>query len=46
MRRVRREALQREAHMLEALYWEPAEDYLGVAPIKSGRHRYRRNEVV
>ena len=32
--------------MLEASYWELIEDYLGVAPIQPGRHRYRHNEVV
>lgn len=45
MRRVGRETCQREAQMLEVLSWEAFEDYLGVAPIRSGRHRYRQNEA-
>lgn len=32
--------------MLEVPYWEPAENYLGAAPIRPGRHRYRHNKVV
>ena len=27
--------------MLEVPYWEAAENYLGAAPIRPGRHRYR-----
>lgn len=45
MRRVGRETCQREAQMLEAFSWEAFEDYLGVAPIRPGRHRYRLNEA-
>lgn len=45
MRRVGRETCQREAQVLEVLSWEAFEDYLGVALIRSGRHRYRQNEA-
>lgn len=45
MRRVGRETCQREARLLEVLSWEAFEDYLGVAPIRPGRHRYRQNEA-
>lgn len=31
--------------MLEAPSWEPFENYLGVAPIRSGGRRYRQNEA-
>ena len=30
--------------MLEVPYWEAAENYLGAAPLRPGRHRYRHNE--
>ncbi len=36
MRRVRRGTCQRGAQLLEVLSWETFENYLGVAPIRSG----------
>ncbi len=36
----------RERWMLGTSYHKAMEDYLGVTPIRSGRHRYRQNEAV